>query len=95
MEEKQTTTVVVEQQKTTTISETGEVVREIIQATSVSQDKLTEEIEEDCLDGECHPMTYTFSFLIMGIVIAYCLRELIPPGYNFLDAISNGIGVPQ
>jgi hypothetical protein len=93
MGDQQKTTVVVEQQKITTVSQAGEVVQEMLQATSVSEDKLAEKIEEDCLDGECHPISYTFSFLIMGIVIAYCLRELIPPGYNFFDAIFNFKGV--
>ncbi len=50
------------------------------------EDKAIEKLEEEC-DPYEHPIHYLFSFLIIGLAIAYMVKELIPPGFNLIDEV--------
>ena len=81
--DEQRTTVVVEEKQTTTVI--GEAVEEIVEQTETVEYQDDQKVVDKWFNGAEHPIHYLCSILLIGLAVAYCLRDLIPPGLNIVD----------
>lgn len=93
MGEEQTTEVVVEKSTTVTQTEDAttivkEAMVEVMQEAAADDEKEEEKLADVWLNGEEHPIRYMFSIILIGLTVVYCIKELIPPGCNILDLLS-------